>query len=295
MPAAARRYETESISSLAKVNGMIDNQSMSLLASSNLLLFVPADRPERFAKAFEAGADAVVIDLEDAVMPERKVMARDALINAAGMIASAPCPVIVRVNARGHVEHDADCEAAARLEFAALMLPKAETAEAVLAVTASAGLPVMALVESVQGLSTTRLIASVAVRLVFGSIDFAADLGCAHERDALLAARSELVFASRLAGLAPPIDGVTTAVRDPDRVRADAAYAVMLGFGGKLLIHPAQVAPAREGFRPSAEDVAWAERVLASGDGVVAVDGAMVDAPVRLRAERIRDRSAAGR
>ena len=270
---------------------MIDTASLPVLASSNLLLFVPADRPERFAKALEAGADAVVIDLEDAVASARKAMARDGLSMAAAMIASASCPVILRLNARGDMEHEADCKAAATLELAAVMLPKAEKSEDVAAVGAAVGRPVIALVESALGLAAARALARAAGRLAFGSIDFAADLGCAHEREALLAARSELVIASRLAGLAPPLDGVTTAMRDADRVRADAAYAAMLGFGGKLLIHPAQVAPARDGFQPSAEEVAWAERVLAAGDGAAAVDGAMVDAPVRLRAERILQRA----
>jgi citrate lyase subunit beta/citryl-CoA lyase len=151
----------------------------------------------------------------------------------------------------------------------------------------------MALIESARGLVAARAIALASARLAFGSIDFAADLGCAHGREALLAARLELVIASRLAGIAPPIDGVTDAVRDPDQVRADATHAAALGFGGKLLIHPAQIAPARAGFQPNAEEIAWAERVLAAGDGAVTVDGALVDAPVRIRAKQIRRRAGA--
>jgi citrate lyase subunit beta / citryl-CoA lyase len=256
-------------------------------------LFVPADRPERYAKAFAAGADAVIIDLEDAVAPDRKAQARDALSAAGGMIAQAPCPVMVRINAHGQSDHELDRRLVAGLPIAAVILPKAESAAIVAGLAAATSHPVLALIESVRGLAAARAIAEVSARLAFGSIDFAVDLGCAHEREALLAARSELAIASRLAGLAGPIDGVTTRVRDPDLVRSDATYAARLGFGGKLLIHPAQIAPAREGFRPSADDIAWAERILASGDGAVALDGAMVDAPVRARAEQIRRRAAA--
>jgi citrate lyase subunit beta/citryl-CoA lyase len=256
-------------------------------------LFVPADRPERYAKAFAAGADAVIIDLEDAVAPDRKAEARDALSAAGGMIAQAPCPVMVRINAHGQSDHELDRRLAAGLPIAAVILPKAESAAIVSGLAAATSHQVLALIESVRGLAAARAIAEVSARLAFGSIDFAVDLGCAHEREALLAARSELAIASRLAGLAGPIDGVTTRVRDPDLVLSDATYAARLGFAGKLLIHPAQIAPAREGFRPSADDIAWAERILASGDGAVALDGAMVDAPVRARAEQIRRRAAA--
>ena len=142
-------------------------------------------------------------------------------------------------------------------------------------------------------MEAARRIAGAGARLAFGSIDFAADIGCAHVREALLSARSELVLASRLAGRAAPLDGVTTSINDPDLVRGDAAHAAMLGFGGKLLIHPAQVEPARAGFRPTPDELAWAERVLAAGrDGrATTVDGAMVDAPVRLRAEQVRRRA----
>ena len=128
---------------------------------------------------------------------------------------------------------------------------------------------------------------------VVSSIDFANDLGCAHTRTALLSARSELVLARRLAHLAGPIDGVTTATRDQNLVHADAAYAAQIGFAGKLLIHPAQVAPALEGFSPTPEELEWAAAVLATGEdsGATSIDGAMVDLPVRLRAEQIRQRS----
>ena len=253
---------------------------------------MPADRPERYAKAFAAGADAVIIDLEDAVAPAAKAAARTALLDARDRVAGAACPVFLRINARGTPFHEADISAARALpSVAAVMLAKAECAHDVEAVADVTGRPVLALIESAAGLAAARAIAEAGARLAFGSIDFAADLGCAHTRDALLLARSELVLASRLAGRAAPLDGVTTSVKDEAAITDDARYAASLGMAGKLLIHPAQISPARAGLRPTAEELAWADRVLATGDGAAALDGAMVDAPVRLRAEQIRRRA----
>jgi citrate lyase subunit beta/citryl-CoA lyase len=197
--------------------------------------------------------------------------------------------VLVRVNARSGEDQLLDIDAIRGLGLAAVMLPKSETAADVEATSAATGRPVVALIESARGLGAARPIAAVCARIAFGSIDFAADMGSAHTRAALASAGSELVLASRLAGRAAPIDGVTTSIKDPDLIRADAAHASELGFSGKLLIHPAQIAPALDGFRPSEDDVAWAERILAArgADGAAAIDGAMVDAPVFLRAEQI--------
>ena len=259
-----------------------------------LFLFVPADRPERWTKAFAAGADAVILDLEDAVAASARPGARRALREGRDAIAAAPCPVLVRVNARPTEDHLLDLDAVGDLGLAGVMLAKAETAADVEATSAAAGAPVVALVESARGLAGARAIAAASARIAFGSIDFAADLGSAHTRAALASARSELVLASRLAERAAPIDGVTTSIKDPDLVRADAAHACELGFSGKLLIHPAQIAPAMDGFRPGDGDIAWAERILAARGavGAAAIDGAMVDPPVFLRAEQIARRAA---
>jgi citrate lyase subunit beta/citryl-CoA lyase len=259
-----------------------------------LFLFVPADRTERWTKAFASGADAVILDLEDAVVASAKPGARRALREGYDAIAASQCPVLVRVNARSGDDHLLDIDAIRGLGLAAVMLPKAETAGDVEATSAATERPVVALIESARGLAAARPIAAACARIAFGSIDFAADMGSAHTRAALASARSELVLASRLAGRAAPIDGVTTSIKDPDLIRADAAHACELGFSGKLLIHPAQIAPALDGFRPSEDDVAWAERILAAQGavGAAAIDGAMVDAPVFLRAEQIMRRAA---
>ena len=259
-----------------------------------LFLFVPADRPDRWAKAFAAGTDAVILDLEDGVAASAKPGARRALREGRDAIDAAPCPILVRVNARSSDDYSLDLDSVRDLGLAGVMLAKAETAADVEATSAATGAPVVALIETARGLAAARLIAAACARIAFGSIDFAADLGTAHTRAALASARSELVLASRLADRPAPIDGVTTSVKDPDLVRADAAHACELGFSGKLLIHPAQIAPAMDGFRPSDDDVAWAERILSARGalGAAAVDGAMVDAPVFLRAEQILRRAA---
>jgi citrate lyase subunit beta/citryl-CoA lyase len=259
-----------------------------------LFLFVPADRPDRWAKAFAAGADAVILDLEDGVAASAKPGARRALREGRDAIDAAPCPILVRVNARSSDDYSLDLDSVRDLGLAGVMLAKAETAADVEATSAATGAPVVALIETARGLAAARLIAAACARIAFGSIDFAADLGTAHTPAALASARSELVLASRLADRPAPIDGVTTSVKDPDLVRADAAHACELGFSGKLLIHPAQIAPAMDGFRPSDDDVAWAERILSARGalGAAAVDGAMVDAPVFLRAEQILRRAA---
>lgn len=266
------------------------------LDALDLLLFVPADRPERFARAFASGADAAVIDLEDAVAPEAKAAARATLRDARGEVAASACPVLLRVNAEGEPGHAEDLALARDLRLAGVMLPKAEGPEAVARVAGASGHPVLALVETARGVARARDTAAAAGRLALGAIDLAADLGCAETPEALLLARLELVLASRLGGLAGPIDGVTAALRDPALAEADARRAASLGFRGKLLIHPSQVAPARAGFAPSEAELAWADRVLgAGGSGAAAVDGAMVDRPVRLRAEAIRRRAEAGK
>lgn len=247
-------------------------------------LFVPANRPERFAKAATSGTDAVILDLEDAVAVDAKDAARAGLATDFTAL-----PVIVRINAHGTPWHDADVAAVAALKPAAVILPKAEDAAVTAQVARALGLPVIALVESALGLAQARAIAAApgVARLAFGSVDFCADLGCAHLREVLLPARSELVLASRLAGIAAPIDGVTVQLDDLSVSHDDAAHARALGMTGKLCIHPKQIAEVKRAFAPTPAELDWARRVVASGDGAVSVDGAMVDEPVRIRARAI--------
>ena len=249
-------------------------------------LFVPANRPERFAKAAAAGADAIVLDLEDAVAPEDKVAARNCLETS-----FTDLPVIVRINGPGTPWHQADMDAVLKLRPAAVMVPKAELNTLARPIDSLKDeIPMLLLVETARGLADARAMARMhgVKRLVFGSVDYCTDIGCKHTREALLAARNELVIASRLANLIAPVDGVTTAIDDQDLIAEDARYAQSLGFTGKLCIHPKQVSSIFAGLRPTSDEVSWAQRVLAAGEGgAIAVDGALVDEPVRIRARTI--------
>lgn len=267
---------------------MSASQANGLLAP----LFVPADRPERFAKAAASGADAIIVDLEDAVAPAAKDAAR------AGLAEALPpgVAVLVRVNAAGTPWHDADVALVARQPGLGLMLPKAEDAATVVRVASRIGADrvFVALVESALGIHRAVEIATVpgVTQLAFGPADFCNDIGSDAGNEALLLARSSLVLASRIGGLAAPLDGPCFDFRDPAATRAEAAHARALGFGGKLSIHPAQVAWVRDAFRPSEAEAAWARRVLSAGaaGGAAGVDGMMVDAPVLARARRVLER-----
>ncbi len=259
-----------------------------------IALFVPGNRPERFAKAVASGADAVIVDLEDAIGRDEKAATRAAV--AAGLTGAGR--FLLRINAIGTPWHEEDVALARTLPLAGVILPKCESAADLerLAVALD-GLPLIALVESVRGMVEARAIACArgVARLAFGSIDYAVDLGCAHTRLALAAARAEMVLAARIAGQDGPIDGVTFDVENAELARDDAAHAAELGFAGKLCVHPRQVAAVRIGFAPAPDELAWARRVVesfADGGSAVKVDGALVDTPVRLRAERILSRAA---
>ena len=253
-------------------------------------LFVPGDRPERFEKALAAGADCVVIDLEDAVSADSKQAARK---NVVGAMRSARQQVCLRINGADTGWFQEDLEVLSLPGVHSVMVPKAETPEVLGLVRNVASIPIIPIVETARGLANAAALAGCpnVMRLAFGSVDFQVDLGIEGDDMELLFARSQLVLASRIAGLAPPVDGVTIEVRDLMRARAEAERARRLGFGGKLCIHPAQLAPVREAFTPSAESVAWARGVLALAEGsragALTYEGKLVDKPVIDRARAI--------
>lgn len=268
------------------------------LAQAKTFLFVPANRPERFAKALASGADAVIIDLEDAVAPDDKGSARQELVQAwPGISGPDRHRVLIRINARGTDWQTGDLTALAALGITGAMVPKAETADelAVVAAALGPGCVLVPLVESAAGLVAVQALARApqVLRLAFGHLDYQVDLGMACDGDelALIPARHAIVLASRVAGLASPLDGVTQNTGDAAVARADAQRARRAGFGGKLCIHPAQVAPVRSAFVPGADELAWAHRVLtaaaSAGGGAVSLDGRMVDAPVIALARRV--------
>lgn len=272
---------------------VVDSTTVADVVGAHTLLFVPGDRPERYAKAAASGADVMIIDLEDAVPPEAKASARE---SAARWFAEGN-PGIVRINAVGTEWHEADLDALAGV-VDVVFLPKAETVDEVTDVVSrlrpEGGL--LALVETALGVLSAPQLAAVpgVCRLAFGNFDLSTELGV--DRDdhlALAPMRSGLVVASAAARLAPPVDGVSGAIDDTEAIEADAAHAARLGFGGKLCIHPRQLPSAGGPFAPSEESVAWARRVLEvvaeSGSGAVVLGNEMVDRPVVDRARRILD------
>jgi len=256
-------------------------------------LFVPGDRPERLPKALASGADAVIVDLEDAVEPGAKVAAREAV--ALSLRGCRDRSVVVRVNAVQTPYFDQDIAlCAGNPAVAAVMLPKAETAADV-ARAAAAGRPVWPLTESARGVVALEAVAHApgVERLVFGSLDFALDLGLdpasAPGRAVLDDARHRLLLHARAADLPAPLDGVHPRLDDIEGLRAEAARARGAGMGGMLCVHPAQVSAINEAFSPSEAELAWARRVVeaAAGQrGAFRLDGRMVDAPVLAQARR---------
>jgi citrate lyase subunit beta / citryl-CoA lyase len=258
---------------------------------SRSYLFVPGNRPERFAKACSAGADAVIVDLEDAVPPAGKAAARAAV---AAWLSPAQ-PVLIRINGAETEWFHGDVELCKAPGVAAVMLPKTERIDHLRRVEEQLGdaVPILPLIETAQGLWSALEIAQVHTveRLVFGSIDFQLDLGMQADEGELLYFRSQLVLVSRIAGVQAPVDGVSTAVDDAEQLRADTLRARRLGFGGKLCIHPKQISHVNECFRPTPDEVVWAKRVLeaasAAKGAAIAVDGKMVDRPVIFKAQGI--------
>jgi citrate lyase subunit beta/citryl-CoA lyase len=259
-------------------------------------LFVPGNRPERFDKACAAGADAVILDLEDAVAPGGKAAARNAVLQW------------LRAGGRGWLrlngtETDWHRDDLALLDLdgvLGVMLPKAESAAQLveLASRLRPGVPLVPLIETALGLWNARELAAAqgVQRLAFGSVDYQFDLGIQGDEEELLHARSQLVLASRVAGALAPIDGVTVAIDDLDLLQGDVARARRLGFGGKLCIHPKQVAWVQVGLRPPPADVEWARRVIAAADAAahdaVRLDGKLVDLPVIARARVVLEAAA---
>lgn len=254
-------------------------------------LFVPATRTDRIAKAQAAGPDAVIVDLEDAVAPSEKAGARDAL---ARDLPDASA-VFVRINSADTEWFEEDLRLCAAIRVRGVVLAKAERADPIklAAERIGSGSVILPLIESARGYADVASVAAApqVQRLVFGSIDFQVDLGIDGEGEELLCFRSGLVLASRLAGIQAPVDGVTVEINDAERVRADALRGKRLGFGGKLCIHPKQVAPVNACFYPSDDEIVWARRIMeaaeSAGGAAVAVDGKMVDRPVILKAEQI--------
>ncbi len=256
-------------------------------------LFVPGSQPARFDKALGSGADAIIVDLEDAVEPGAKADAR----HAVAQWLSPDRPVLLRINANHSPWFTEDAQLARLRGIAGIVLPKTESASDVTALVSltKAKIPVFPLIETAQGMWNAMEIAKAPFvhQLMFGTLDFIADMGMESDGVELDPFRARLVMISRVAGIAAPVDGVTPGIDDPERLAAETRNGKRRGFGGKLCIHPKQVPIVNECYAPTEAEVAWAKRVLDASDqangAAISIDGKMVDRPVVLRAQRVVD------
>ncbi|MBT2487008.1 CoA ester lyase [Streptomyces sp. ISL-96] len=256
-------------------------------------LYVPGDRPETVAKALGAGADVVIVDLEDAVAPDRKEYARSA---TAELLTERPSatPVHVRVNALGSLFAEADLHALARLPgLAALRLPKVtDPSEVRHVANLMPDVPLYALLESALGIEHAHAIAGAHPYLrgiALGEADLRADLGVRD--DAGLAwPRSRVVVAARAAGLEPPVQSVHPDIRDLDGLAESCARGRALGFLGRTALHPRQLPVIERAFLPTPQEVEEAEEIVkaaaADGGALALPDGRFVDTAVVTAAHR---------
>jgi citrate lyase beta subunit len=256
------------------------------------LLFAPGSDERKLAKALSSAADGVVCDLEDAVAPADKDAARGVVASSLAAADAGPAR-LVRVNAAGTAWFDDDLAFAATLELDGLVLPKASP-EAIAALGED-GPPVVAIVETAMGLRQAFEIATQprAEALLLDSVDLAAEVGLEPRQDAqeILYARSKVAIDSAAAGLRGPLDVVHLDFGDQAGLEEQCRLARALGFRGKACIHPGQIETINRVFAPSDDEVAWARRVVEAfetqSEGVLAVNGTMVDKPVVERARRI--------
>jgi len=272
----------------------LNKPDVSRLARS--LLFVPGDRPDRFAKAAASGAHEIVIDLEDAVSPDAKGDAREAACNWLAQVNAAG----VRINAADTEWIGDDLDMLQGHPSATIMLAKAD-ADSLARVAASLpGRGIIALIETVKGYMELRRVSGLpgVLRIAFGSVDFGVESAIDDVDDAMTAVRTQIVLESVYAGLQAPIDGVSVNFKDHELMRRDALRSRQLGFGGKLCIHPRQVGVVNAAYSPAPAEVDWARRVVVANEessgGATTVDGKMVDKPVVERARRIIAESGGG-
>ena len=257
-------------------------------------LFVPGNRPERFDKALASGAGMVILDVEDAVVPDEKAAARRAIVQWCAAGAMHHARIAIRINDPTTAWFADDLELLRTTAAAVAMLPKAESPEPIARVlrAMAAGGVVIPIIESARGVANVEAIASAegVLRLAFGTLDYAVDLDLSGDERGLVYAASRLAVASRCAGLSSPIAGVTTALDDEARLAAEVAFARACGFGAKLCIHPRQVEAVHRLFAPTPGEIDRATRAVAAAEvhsGPFALDGKMVDRPVLLKAHAI--------
>lgn len=289
------------------------NSRAALIDLARTALFVPATRPERIAKAFATGANAVIVDLEDAVAADAKSTARETLTAVlenpaefgltADPIGGTPQKIAVRMSPPSSEDGAQDlawlssalAEPARAGRLDAIVIAKAESVAdlelvaKILDSAAAAEISIVPLVESPVGLANAPTLAAHprVSRLALGAIDMAVELGCEPRGATMDYVRAQLVMACALTGKQGPLDTPSAEFNDDELVRKDTEHVKRNGCTGKLCIHPRQVPIVAEVFAPTEEEITWAHRVLEVKDGLGQVDGQMVDRPVILRARRI--------
>jgi citrate lyase subunit beta/citryl-CoA lyase len=277
-------------------------------------LFAPGNHPRRVEKALTLPADAVILDLEDAVATSEKPATREPVV--AAFARQRHGQLYVRVNAYTTEWCYADIVTITRAGLDGIILPKVETADQLRSadwllanLERDRGLPVggidlVPIIETASGISNIAAIAgsgSRTKRLAFGAGDYTLDLGMVWSRDELelLAARSAVVMASRAAGIEPPLDTVWADLRDAEGFARSAERAAALGFQGKMCIHPDQIAVTNAAFSPSAQQLSWARRVVdafeeaeTKGLASIQLDGQFIDYPIVQRARQVVARGA---
>ena len=264
------------------------------------VLYVPADKPRALEKAARLAADAVIIDLEDAVLPDHKDVARAAAVASVGAIAASGKEVVIRVNGMDTPWYNADITEVRRAGVTALVLPKVKSAMDVKRVALRSGLCVWPMLETPQAILDAKAVAEAAAStgpaaMILGSNDLSAEVGFADSpsRDTLSLTLQLVSLAASAAGV-DAIDGVLNVIDDEPRLRAEAEQVQRLGFAGKSVIHPAQIDPVNRVFSPSPAAIEAAERTVAAmrdaerrGAAVAMLDGRMVEGLHARAAERV--------
>jgi citrate lyase subunit beta/citryl-CoA lyase len=229
-------------------------------------LFLPASNPRAIAKARESAAGLVILDLEDAVKPEDKDAARDAALEA--VAGTWPMPVAIRVNGAGTEWHSMDLDAVARSSGNLVVVPRAVSGRVIRGVRETTGKPVLAMIETAAGVLAAAEIATEAAGLIAGTNDLRADLRLPLDatRAPISASLQMIVLAARAVGIAA-FDGVFNALKDAEGFAAECRDGRMLGFDGKSLIHPGQVAPCNAIFGPSEQEIDRARKIVAAFSG----------------------------
>ena len=230
------------------------------------ILFLPASNSRAVAKAREAGSDLVVVDLEDAVKPDDKVRARAAAVEA--LASEWPMAVAIRVNGIASEWYDEDVAAVRDSNADLVVLPRADSAEAIRATSHGVQREVLAMIETAAGVLAAAEIAQEAAALIAGTNDLSADLRLPPDagRGPLQMSLQAIVLAGRAAGIAV-FDGVFNGLGDPEGFLAQAEEGYWLGFDGKSLIHPDQIEPCHRAFSPSDDEIDRARRLLAAATG----------------------------